>query len=539
MKKILYCIISLCILAPHLLMNTYAISYKSAKEAIGDANDFILRKMGYENYYSLQINGMSINDKLAQCGSDIFSDRPVFVYGDSVEASKETTTKGRDIVKKVDDKDEYRALGYAIDGSVFPNPVFPYDNEGHAAKDKMWVKEPWDGGNVKYLHSEDGEIIERTLSDNVLDYIKKWIKVNGFRPNDAELYVGKRNYFVENAVDVPEALKDNFEDFLYIIQPPTEHAWGLGIAFYYWNGYNNLNYKSFLIEPFDMVDNDLDVSFYKIPGSSTEGDRVLVGIKVKSYFDTELEEVDFKWNIATKNGDGKNIPLNAEICKLEFAGSSKEQSGTINISAEDKEACLYAEFTMPDSDVYIEFAINEDGKKPLESDTENNIVSTVVKAEKPINSAVKKFDLPYYALSRDISYPLADEGIKFSLNKTSGAWWSGEAKVDALNVNVDAKLLHNHQVGSATVDDNGDEVTVSLPKVKAKIQRTDFGDDPEKKNWLVSEKITNTVTKTPNTTYYVSVSKKYEYTTKCNKHENCEMEGCTGYRDETGYASSS
>jgi len=50
---------------------------------------------------------------------------------------------------------------------------------------------------------------------------------------------------VENAVGVPEKLKNNFEDFLYIIQPPTEHAWGLGIAFYYWNGYNNLNYKSF------------------------------------------------------------------------------------------------------------------------------------------------------------------------------------------------------------------------------------------------------------------------------------------------------
>jgi len=63
-------------------------SYKSAKEAIDDANDFLLRKMGYENYYSLQINGMNINDKLAQFGSDAFSNRPVFVYGDSIEASR-------------------------------------------------------------------------------------------------------------------------------------------------------------------------------------------------------------------------------------------------------------------------------------------------------------------------------------------------------------------------------------------------------------------------------------------------------------------
>jgi len=88
---------------------------------------------------------MNINDKLAQYGLDVFSNRPVFVYGDNVEASKKTTTAGRDMVKKVNGKDEYRALGYAVDGSVFPNPSFPYDNEGHAAKDKMWVKEPWNG----------------------------------------------------------------------------------------------------------------------------------------------------------------------------------------------------------------------------------------------------------------------------------------------------------------------------------------------------------------------------------------------------------
>jgi len=44
---------------------TYAISYNSAKEAIDDANNFLLEKMGYENYYSLEVNGMNINDKLA------------------------------------------------------------------------------------------------------------------------------------------------------------------------------------------------------------------------------------------------------------------------------------------------------------------------------------------------------------------------------------------------------------------------------------------------------------------------------------------
>jgi len=70
---------------------------------------------------------------------------------------------------------------------------------------------------------------------------------------------------------------------------------------------------------------------------------------------------------------------------------------------------------MPDRDVYIEFVINEDGKNPVESNMENNTVSTVVKAEKPINMGVKKYDLPYYALSREISYPLADQNIVVNL----------------------------------------------------------------------------------------------------------------------------
>jgi len=55
MKRILCCIILLCILAPFLLMNAYAVSYKSAKEAIDDANDLFL----YEFSYRLIINRYS------------------------------------------------------------------------------------------------------------------------------------------------------------------------------------------------------------------------------------------------------------------------------------------------------------------------------------------------------------------------------------------------------------------------------------------------------------------------------------------------
>jgi len=210
-----------------------------------------------------------------------------------------------------------------------------------------------------------------------------------------------------------------------------------------------------------------------------------------------------------KNSDGQDVPLDADAYELEFGGSSTSQSGTINISAEDKEACLYAGFRMPNTDVYIEFAINEDGENPLENDLKNNIVSTVVKAEKPINSTLRKFDLPYYALSREISYPLADSDIVFNLNNINGDWLDGSARIDKLNVNVNAGFLHNYQVGSSRIEDNENTITVSLPSVKAKVERKDFGDNPGEKKWLVSNNTVDVIKRILDTSYYLSVSKKY------------------------------
>ncbi len=55
MKSKLCFIISLCVLVQCLLIDTYAKSYESAKEAIYDANDFIFQKTGYKDYYLLEI----------------------------------------------------------------------------------------------------------------------------------------------------------------------------------------------------------------------------------------------------------------------------------------------------------------------------------------------------------------------------------------------------------------------------------------------------------------------------------------------------
>jgi len=52
----------------------------------------------------------------------------------------------------------------------------------------------------------------------MLSVYRKMDQVYQFKPHEVEACTGKKNYFVQNAVDVPEGLKENFEDFLYIIQ---------------------------------------------------------------------------------------------------------------------------------------------------------------------------------------------------------------------------------------------------------------------------------------------------------------------------------
>jgi len=48
-----------------------------------------------------------------------------------------------------------------------------------------------------------------------------------------------------------------------------------------------------------------------------------------------------------------------------------------------------------------------------------------------------------------------------------------------------------------------------LPSVKAKVERKDFGDNPGEKKWLVSNNTVDVIKRILDTSYYLSVSKKY------------------------------
>ena len=118
------------ILASSNLPIIQAKNYDTAQAAIDDANRFIKDNFDVVGYYDTKANGLDIIKELATNGVKELSGKPVFVYGTKEAASELVTPSYRQSVKKVNGVDVYRAFGFARDGSAFPNPDFPKDNEG-------------------------------------------------------------------------------------------------------------------------------------------------------------------------------------------------------------------------------------------------------------------------------------------------------------------------------------------------------------------------------------------------------------------------
>ncbi|NLD50773.1 MAG: hypothetical protein GX660_26835, partial [Clostridiaceae bacterium] len=518
MKRALCYLAAICMIISVLLTNTYAKTYQSYEEAIYDANMFLESKMGLVGYYRTQSEGRGLNTSLAKGGIPAFENEPVFVYGDQETASIETTSSGRRVFAVVNGVTEYRAIGYARDGSVFPNPVFPKDNEGYLANDKKWVKEPWKESRNTQVYGEHGEVYSRNMSAGIYNYIHNWIKTNRFTPNDVEFYTGQRNFFTANIVDPPEAFNNNFEDFLYIIQPPTEHAWGLGIAFYYWNGYNNLNYRTFLLKPFAMLARDLSAHFEPLPSSVGEGEEVLVGVNIKSTFDTSLDNIPYKWEITNENGD----PVPAT-----FLGHATSRQGLINNIAIRGESMLYASFRMPANTVKIRFVVNENGDRPTEKLLDNNVLDSgqAIKSVEFLRTT-GEIELDYNVLSRNFSYPLANRNIVAELIKPRGDW-SGNAQGTLRVTNQALDLLRNFTVRNNEPVDEASEIISRNPRVAATIQRSDFRDDPKNRIWLDWPKPAEPVIREGNAVFRGSVTRPYTYTYYCSD------DFCMGHEEES------
>lgn len=539
MRKTICYLLSIFFIASNIYINTYAKEYQTAIEAVNDANSFLYDTLILQDYYKVRIkipienaNGkiekkeLGLYEKYAKKGPVVFKDSPVFAYGNDPE----TVSKGISSTEKYyyfakdvgelatllkegkyqPDEKIFRALGYAIDGSVFANPDFPHDNQGYKSKDKRWVEFPWKPKNTKTLYCENGRKPDTKDISDVRYYIDKWITENQFSPQDLNRYlneniykndpVRRSRYFAQNALNPPPV--ENFENCLYIIQPPTEHVWGLGIAFYYWDGNTSnstfdyhLNYKSFLLKPFDMMDNDELYAQFKhvypsLPSEKAEpGEEVKVGIIVGSKLNNKAYQgVDYKLKITKK--DGTPVPY-SKVLSSEIVMTDEK----IDIPASGTR--FYISFTMPeDSDVNFEFKLNEDGKDPEENNLENNMLSWKISLSRRIPATTGNIDIPYNVLSKSIKFVLADgKDIAAELEAANNGSLFGNAWGQLDVINNSPQLFKPFSFSGNTVNESVSGSAAKIikhPEINTTIHRRDATnvndndkyDDPENKKWL-------------------------------------------------------
>ncbi len=246
----------------------------------------------------------------------------------------------------------------------------------------------------------------------------------------------------------------------------------------YWASRGECGVKEYKIETTD--NEDISVEFEELISSAVEGDEVLVGVNIKSSYDTELRNVPFKWE--TTREDGKAVDA-------DFIGHEEIEEGNVDIPA-NGERILYISFNMPDCDVNIKFEINKDGTSPPEKELENNVLENVITPALSINT-VGDCNLDYNVLSKKVRFPLADgKNITAKLSAPRGSL-SGNAW-GALNIyNKSTDLFKGFDDRTLGVDELAGTIT-KRPVINTTIFRKDATydlntnryDNPIESKWL-------------------------------------------------------
>ena len=247
----------------------------------------------------------------------------------------------------------------------------------------------------------------------------------------------------------------------------------------YWATRGECGAKEYIIE--SINNQDISVQLEEPVSSVAEGDKVLVGVNIKSSYDRELTNIPFKWEITKKGG---------QAVAATFTGHANIAEGKLEKIPARGERILYATFNMPDSDVNIKFEINKDGTNPPETKLENNVLETVITSAVSINT-VGDFNLDYNVLSKKVSFPLAggkDIIARLSAPRgvlTGNAW-------GALNIyNKSTDLFRGLTDKALTVNEPAGTI-IKNPVINATIHRKDATydsttnryDNPLEGKWL-------------------------------------------------------
>lgn len=148
---------------------------------------------------------------------------------------------------------QYRYLGYTQPGEDYTNVAFPPDASANGAyfEDQQWVYQPWKDGNVRKAipsmikFPDDGTSLYH-------DCLLYGIQFYYSDPNNAN------NYQVRGTAAAPD-FWNNIEQYVHVLAPPTNYAWGIG-RMWHTDANGNLLYLTVPIAPYALLPVDPDLS---------------------------------------------------------------------------------------------------------------------------------------------------------------------------------------------------------------------------------------------------------------------------------------
>lgn len=509
-------------------------------EEIEKANNFLKDKYGYNDYYKLTCSYGNIANQYVTNGHGAFYNYPLMLYGTAQEATDsyfEGKGSSSPAGKYSNKNKEYRALGFTREGCPFPNPWFPPDYSGNftnnndsilvpkvpikldtetSDSDRCWIKEPYDvrsGYKVQLSRNLPGVGNSIYINDGTANMIKSWVRTDSFTPDRILERFGDRAYYANLVVNPPVSIKDNLEDYIAVLSPPTDRSWGIGIGFYYIRTGGTLasRYSLFYLMPTELAAKQdiLSASFSNLPGKYADaGKELAIGINIKTNSEEDLEGVDYKLEV-TRVKDGKPLAIEIKGNKIYPLKQKIDIPQTIGNR-------FYVCFEMPeDSGVNIRFVINENGTNPVETYLINNRIETTINV--PLPPTIQAFDLDYNVLSRRITYPLYNQPITATL--PSGYSWTGNATGSLDVENQSENLLRDFNVTNNPRINEPSTIITREPQIHATLTRPDFGDDPQNKKWSNWNDPYTPVGREGIVTFDGTVSRPYEY--YCG-FEDCE-----------------
>lgn len=145
---------------------------------------------------------------------------------------------------------QYRYLGFTINREDYTNVAFPPD-VGHTGyfEDQDWIIRPWldDGVKANYTVYDNGGL---DGSDRYALNIRQGILIYYTDSSNAN------NYQVKGVISETQDFWDNIQDFIHVLAPPTDLAWGIGRMWRHGED-GQINYVTVPLLPGELVEPEL------------------------------------------------------------------------------------------------------------------------------------------------------------------------------------------------------------------------------------------------------------------------------------------